>query len=76
MTGSVPVWLSTRQCGSLIGMTTEFIRGEIRDGRLPACKLARDGKRPAYRVRVEDFDTYLDRYWSRATRPATRQQSH
>jgi len=66
-------WLSTQQCGALIGMTTEFVRGEIRDGRLPACRLCRDGKRPAYRVRAEDFDAYLARYWSRASRSTTSQ---
>jgi hypothetical protein len=59
-------WLSTRQCADFIGVTVHFVRGEIRDGRIRARKLERDGKRPIYRVSADDFNAYVSKHWSRA----------
>jgi hypothetical protein len=58
-------WLSTSHCADLMGVSTGFVRGEIRDGRLRASKLLRSGKRPIYRVAPADFATYLAKHWDR-----------
>ena len=63
-----PGWLSTRQCAVQIGVSTSFIRGEIRDGRLRAQQLVRDGKRPVYRVALSDFRVYLTQHWTSTLR--------
>ena len=63
-------WLTTARCASLIGMTTDFVRGEIQDGRLRAYVIRRPGKRAVYRVRSSDFTDYLRAHWQRPTRPA------
>ena len=46
------------------------MRGEIRDKRLPASVIVRDGKRTIYRVRATDFDTYLRRHYGHAEQVA------
>jgi hypothetical protein len=56
-------WLSTRQCAAIVGVTANFMRGEIRDGRLKARTLARHGKRTVYRVVAEDFAAYCAKHW-------------
>lgn len=53
--------LTTSDCAEAISMTTEFIVGEIRDGRLKARTYA--GGRPRYRIAPADWDAYLARYW-------------
>lgn len=60
--------LTTRQCADRIGVTTEFIIGEIRDGRLRALVIQRPGVRTIYRVSPADFDAYIVRYrWNPPT---------
>lgn len=59
-------WLSTRQRAARIGVTTGFVRGEIRDGGLSAGILRRPGKRQVYRVDKADFAVYVGRHWSRS----------
>jgi hypothetical protein len=66
--------LSTRECAKKIGLDTEYIVGEIRDGRLKAFVISRPGRRPIYRVTPADFDAYLARYgsWTKTKTPANR----
>ena len=62
-------WLTTGQCATTLGVSTDYIRGEIRDGRLIAQVIPRDprpGRTRAYRaIRVypESRHAYLQRYW-------------
>jgi len=51
-------WLSPQRCAAEIGMSEEFVRQEIREGRLPASDFGR-GRTPRYRVRPEDWTTFL-----------------
>lgn len=55
--------LSTVDCATQLGMSDEFIRGEIRDQRLTARLLERASGRRVYRITPEDFDAYLAQYW-------------
>ena len=68
-------WLSPRQCAVRIGVSSAFIRGEIRDGRLHGSILERHGKRPMYRVATADFATYLTIHWNRLVRTSQSAQS-
>lgn len=61
-------WMTTSQCAAKIGTSTEFVRGEIRDHRLEAHVIARDGKRMIYRISVESFERYLYRFWGTSSR--------
>jgi hypothetical protein len=56
-------WLTTNDCADLLGVSTGFVRGEIRDGRLCANQLHRPGKRVVYRIAAPDFNAYLLRHW-------------
>ena len=56
-------WLSTALCAARIGVTTGYVVGEIRDGRLAAMVLSRPGKRACYRVSEPAFESYLARHW-------------
>jgi hypothetical protein len=58
--------MTTAQCAARIGVSTDFVLCEIRDRRLVANVIIRDGKRTVYRVAVVDFDAYLRRHWGRA----------
>jgi hypothetical protein len=58
-----PVYLKTRECAVLLGVTTRYIVGEIRDGRLPArCREMPSG-RIRYRVSVDDWRLYVQTHW-------------
>jgi len=65
----VRAWLTTAECAAVLGVSTDYIRAEIRDGRLTAVVITRDprpGHTRAYRaIRVypEPWRTYLQRYW-------------
>jgi len=54
--------LKTSECAELLGVSTDFILDEIKDGRLPALKTAR-GQRSIYRIEVDDFREYCRRHW-------------
>lgn len=60
------IWLNTRQCAARLGMSTDFVVGEIHDKRLQAHVIVRNGKRVVYRIAVADFETYLHRHHGRA----------
>lgn len=56
--------LSTLDCARQLGMSDEFIRGEIRDQRLHALRrLSRSGRRSVYRIDPDDFARYLEQHW-------------
>jgi excisionase family DNA binding protein len=59
--------LTTRDIADRLGVSTGFIVGEIRDGRLAALQLRRTGKRTVYRVSEADFDAYVARHWMPAS---------
>lgn len=64
-------YLTTRECAAQLGVTSRYIRGEIRDGRLKAEVIPRDPApdrqraHPAIRIYREQWDAYLGRYWPR-----------
>jgi excisionase family DNA binding protein len=66
MSNMATVWMTTRQCAERLGISTDFVVGEIRDKRLQAHVIVRDGKRVIYRVSVVDFEAYLRRHYGRA----------
>lgn len=51
--------LGTRDCADRLGVSSGFIIGEIRDGRLKAMVIERKGFRTIYRVAEEDLQAYL-----------------
>jgi hypothetical protein len=53
------IYLKPRECAILLGVTAEYIVGEIKDGRLPA------HTRTRYRVDVEDWRLYVVTHWPR-----------
>ena len=56
-------WLNTRQCADRLGVSTAFIRAEIREGRLVAASvIKRPAKNAVYRVRPADLEAYRRRY--------------
>lgn len=58
--------LTTRECADIMGVSTDYVWVEIRDGRLKAENVAGSGKRASYRVHEEDFLDFLKRIkWSR-----------
>lgn len=59
--------LSTTACARALGVTGEFIRGEIREGRLKARISKPEGRRRAkYRIDAADFDAYVREHWPKA----------
>ncbi len=54
--------LTTRDCADRLGVSPGFIVGEIRDGRLPALVLEREGLRTVYRIIPRDFEAYCRRF--------------
>lgn len=68
-------WLTTNDCADLLGVSTGFVRGEIRDGRLCARAISRPGKRMLYRIAAPDFKTYLLRHWRPISAGKSRAQS-
>jgi excisionase family DNA binding protein len=51
--------LKPRDCADRLGVSSGFIIGEIRDGRLRALVIERKGFRTIYRIREEDLQAYL-----------------
>jgi excisionase family DNA binding protein len=54
--------LTTRDCANRLGVSPNFIIGEIRDGRLKAIVLQRAGRRTLYRIAPTALDDYLARH--------------
>lgn len=62
-------WLTTEQAAAQTGMTTEWVRHQIACRRLPATVWDFGGRR-TYRIRADDWRTFLARYSSRTDDPA------
>jgi hypothetical protein len=59
------IYLKPRECAILLGVTAEYIVGEIKDGRLPAHTRTTTEGRVRYRVDVEDWRLYVVTHWPR-----------
>lgn len=51
--------LSTKDMARWMGSSTEYVRGEIVDGKIPFDNISRSPRRREYRVRLSDFIAYL-----------------
>jgi hypothetical protein len=51
--------LTTRDCADWVGMDTKYIREEIEAGTLKAERFGRPGRKPIYRIHVDDFIAFL-----------------
>lgn len=54
-------WLSTEQAGASVGMSSQWVRRQIADGRLRAY-VYRTGSRSTYRIHVDDWRRFLEKY--------------
>jgi len=59
--------LSPDDCAKVLNVSGEFIRGEIKDGRLSARRLERSSGRVVYRIDPDDFTTYTEKHWPKVT---------
>lgn len=57
-------WMSTEQAGAEVGMTGEWVRRQIVAGRLRATAFE-TGRRRTYRIRSDDWATFLARFSER-----------
>lgn len=58
--------LSTREVADLFGVDTEFVRDEIKGGRLECARqFSRPGGRTYYRVAVVELRAYCEKYCPR-----------
>lgn len=64
-------WLTPFECGRRIGVSADFICGEIRDGRLLARRKTYRSGRSRLRVAASEFDRYVAEVW----RPTTPQST-
>jgi excisionase family DNA binding protein len=55
--------MTTADVARQLGVSSEFIRREIVDGRLRANTANRDGKRKVYRITPEQLTAYRATYW-------------
>ena len=53
--------LTTRACADWMGMGTEYIVDAIKAGDLKAERFGMPGKRPRYRIHLDDFVTFLQK---------------
>lgn len=59
--------LTTAECAALLGVSTEFIRGEVYDNRLKATVYKPPGRQRAKIVIFEsDFQAYQREFWKKA----------
>lgn len=58
-------YLSPQTCADALAVSDDFIRGEIKGGRLPAIVFPRPSGRSVYRIDPDDFTAYVARYWQR-----------
>jgi len=60
--------LSPKACADVLGVTDEYIVGEIKDGRLRARERTYDSGRHRYRVDPLDFADYIEKFWPQRNR--------
>lgn len=53
--------LSTRQMADWMGVSQDYVYGELTDGLMPFENIARTPGRTEYRVRLSDFIRYLQK---------------
>jgi len=59
--------LTTADCAKALNVSQQFIRDEIRDKRLAARVLTREGRQRArYRIDPSDFDNYRQAHWPKS----------
>jgi len=54
--------MTTADVARDLGMTSEYVRGEILDGRLQAVWIERPGKRTVYRITPDQLAAYKARH--------------
>lgn len=66
-TCGAPIILSTSEFGELLGMTAQFVRGEMKDHRLQAdFEITRPGKSKIYKFTPATFVKYCRQFCPRA----------
>jgi excisionase family DNA binding protein len=60
--------LSPRACAAVLGVSADYIVGEIKDGRLPARERAYESGRKRYRIDAMAFAAYIEEYWPERNR--------
>ena len=61
--------LSPSECAAILGVSADYIVGEIRDGRLPAHeRVYPDSGYKRYRIDALDFSKYIAQYWPKKER--------
>lgn len=64
-------YLTTRQCADILGVSTSYVREELKSGRLKGDAIPRplsEGRKWSwrlYRIYPADFRAYCERYWPR-----------
>jgi excisionase family DNA binding protein len=59
--------LTTADCAHALGVSLQFIRGEIHEGRLKARVSKPPGRQRAkYRIDAADFDAYRQAHWPKS----------
>ncbi len=58
-------WISTERAGASIGMSSQWVRQQIKAKRLPAYAIE-TGARRTYRIRTDDWAHFLVRYRRRS----------
>lgn len=54
--------MTSREVADRLGVSTNFVLGEVRDGRLLACTYDRPGRRVVYRFSEQQLEAYQVRY--------------
>jgi excisionase family DNA binding protein len=60
--------LSPGECAAVLGVSADYIVGEIKEGRLPARERTYDSGRKRYRIDASDFAAYVREFWPKKER--------
>ena len=55
--------LSPKACAQILGLSADYIVGEIKEGRLPARERTYASGRKRYRIDPEEFAVYIEKFW-------------
>jgi excisionase family DNA binding protein len=61
-------WMTTEEAAAEVGMTAQWVRQQIVEGRLHASAWS-TGSRRAYRIRARDWDAFVAAYSRRTDGP-------
>lgn len=67
--------LSPSDCAEVLGVSADYIVGEINEGRLPAHERKYKSGRKRYRVDAGDFAAYIREFWPKKERRAAAKAS-